>query len=470
MIYELHIGTFTEAGTFDAASDRLDYLKDLGVNCVELMPIAQTPGDRNWGYDVVAPFAVSRAYGGPEGLQRFIAAAHEREIAVLIDVIYNHFGPEGNYLPAFMPVFTDQHHTPWGAAINFDREHADGVRNYFLQNVRLWLEDYGADGLRLDAVHAIKDYSAEHFLASLSAEADRIAAEQNREIILLAECDLNAPRFLTPRDQGGYGLSGQWVDEFHHALHALLTGEQIGYYEDFGALDHLAKALQTGYVYTGQYSAHRKRNFGVDPGQHGLRPGQFTVFMQNHDQVGNRMIGDRLRTQLTQDQYLLAAATYLFSPFVPMLWMGEEWGETRPFPYFVHHGDAGLIEAVRKGRAAEFSAFQRPGLLVPDPQGEATFASARLPQPGENPTLAFYKQALHLRPRPPKTFRAIQVDKVGDRCLSWTHDGWQQRAYANFGREAVELDATGSVVLQSNGASQSENKLKLPPFGFALLS
>ena len=471
VIYELHIGAFTEAGTFDGAVEKLDYLHELGINCIELMPLAQTPGDRNWGYDVVAPFAVARAYGGPAGLRRFIKAAHDRGIAVLIDVIYNHLGPEGNYLPAFMPVFTKDHKTPWGSAINFDREHSDGVRNYYLQNVRMWLEDYGADGLRLDAVHAIKDYSAEHFLESLSAEADRIAREQNREIILLAECDLNAPRFIKPREQGGYGLTGQWVDEFHHALHALLTGENLGYYEDFGALSHLAAALRTGYVYTGQYSQHRKRNFGVDPGSHRLSPGQFTVFLQNHDQVGNRMIGDRLSVQLDQDQYLLAAATYLFSPFVPMLWMGEEWGETRPFPYFVHHGDEGLIDAVRKGRAREFAAFQRPGVSVPDPQGEATFASAKLSWPEATDVLAFYQSALHLRPRRPERFDQIEVTVIPNaNALSWTWSGWSATAYANYSNQTVEIPTNGVLALQTNGAKINNSILLLPAFGFALIN
>lgn len=474
VIYELHVGTFTAAGTFDGATERLDYLRDLGVNTVELLPLAQTPGDRNWGYDGVAPFAVSRAYGGPAGLRRFIRAAHARGIAVLIDVVYNHLGPEGNYLPAFMPVFTAAHSTPWGAAINFDRAGADGVRNYFLQNVRMWLGDYGADGLRLDAVHAIVDDSAGHFLAALSAEADRIAATQNREIILLAECDLNAPRFLTPRDKGGYGLTGQWADEFHHALHALLTGERVGYYEDFGEVDQLAHALRNGYVYTGQYSTHRGRNFGVKPGEHGLRPGQMTVFLQNHDQVGNRMTGDRLATQIDETKYLLGAATYLFSPFTPLLWMGEEWGERRPWPYFVHHGDEGLIAAVRKGRAAEFAAFQQPGHTVPDPQAKATMASAVLLEPQRNNVHNFYRTALRLRPRQsqgrrPSSFADIRVDRpVGD-VLRWTWKGWDAVAYGNFGDADQRLPLSGEALLSTGAARLTDGALQLPAWTFALV-
>jgi len=268
-----------------SAIERLDYLVGLGVNVIELMPLNQTPGDRNWGYDGVLPFALFRAYGGPWALHQFIEAAHSKGIAVLIDVIYNHLGPEGNYLPTFCPVFTEQHHTPWGPAINMDDKEADGVRNYYLQNVAMWLREYGADGLRLDAVHAIKDYSAQHFLEQVSQVADEVADEQKREIILLAECDLNAPRYIRPRAEGGYGLTAQWVDEFHHAMHSLLTGERQGYYEDFGPVEALERALRDGYVYTGQYSVHRKRNFGTRTYREYIAPRQFVVFLQNHDQV-----------------------------------------------------------------------------------------------------------------------------------------------------------------------------------------
>ena len=469
VIYELHVGTFTPAGTFDGAIEKLDYLVDLGVNTLEVMPLNQTPGDRNWGYDTVGPFAVFRAYGGPEGLRRFIRAAHERGIAVLIDVIYNHLGPEGNYLPAFMPVFTEEHKTPWGPAINMDRDGADGVRNYYLQNVRMWLDDYGADGLRLDAVHAIKDYSAEHFLEALSKVADEIAERDGRHIILIAECDLNAPRFIRPRAQGGYGLTAQWVDEFHHALHGLLTGESLGYYEDFGRLDHLRRALATGYVYTGQYSKHRGRNFGTaDIGD--LRPGQLVVFLQNHDQVGNRMVGDRLLETVGVDNYLLGAGTYLLSPFTPLIFMGEEYGEQNPFPYFVHHGDDWLIEAVRKGRAAEFAAFQRPGVTVPDPQGEDTFASAKLSWKVNQRIHAFYRSALTLRARPKNaaTLADIAVEREGN-CLIWEAHGL--RCYANFGEEAVRLPTRARrIALESNGATLTDTHLHLPARGFAALN
>ncbi|MCP9236075.1 malto-oligosyltrehalose trehalohydrolase [Lewinella sp. JB7] len=470
VIYELHVGTFTQEGTFRAAIGRLDYLRDLGVNVLEIMPLNQTPGDRNWGYDGVLPFALFRAYGRPEDFRDFIAAAHHRGIAVLVDVIYNHLGPEGNYLPQFFPVFTEQHHTPWGAAINFDDRQADGVRNYWLQNVRLWLEEYGADGLRIDAVHAIKDYSAEHFLESLSREADAIGRRQDRDIILIAECDLNAPRYILPRDHGGYGMSGQWVDEFHHALHGIVTGETRGYYEDFGTVEHLARALRNGYVYTGQYSVHRQRNFGVPP-RADLYPAQFVVFLQNHDQVGNRMIGDRLIENVSEDKYLLAAATYLLSPFTPLIFMGEEYGERNPFPYFVHHGDEALIEAVRKGRAAEFAAFQHDGHTVPDPQAEETFRSAKLSW-RENPRIArLYREALHLRAAAPTdfSFADISVDQAGP-LITWTVTGSPHLHCANFGNEPLSVEVAGEVLLHTNGASRTAALLQLPPWGFATLA
>lgn len=467
IIYELHIGTFTTAGTFDAAIDRLDYLAELGINVIELMPLNQTPGDRNWGYDGVLPFAVFKAYGGPPGLRNFLEAAHRRGIAVLIDVIYNHLGPEGNYLAEFFPVFTDQHRTPWGPAINFDDRQADGVRNYWLQNVRMWLQDYGADGLRIDAVHAIKDYSAEHFLSELSGVADEIAAGQNRELILLAECDLNAPRFIRSRQDGGYGLSGQWVDEFHHALHALLTGETRGYYEDFAGIEQLAKALREGYVYTGQYSPHRQRNFGRPAREH-LDPHQLVVFLQNHDQVGNRMIGDRLSVNLTREKYLLGAGTYLLSPFTPLIFMGEEYGERHPFPYFVQHGDEQLIEAVRKGRAAEFAAFQTKDQSVPDPQAEQTFESAKLSWQPDDVVFEFYRKAIELRKAARRlSFAGIDVHQEGN-LLSWSFGHPSLRAYANFGDEPVEL-ARGQRVRLSNGAGGLAGKLQqLPAWGFII--
>ena len=471
VVYELHVGTFTPQGTLRAAIGRLDELRELGVNTLEIMPLNQTPGDRNWGYDGVANFALFRAYGEPADLTAFIEAAHERGIAVVIDVVYNHLGPEGNYLPLFFPVFTEKHHTPWGPAINFDDAGADGVRNYWLQNVRMWLADYGADGLRIDAVHAIKDYSAKHFLEEISEVVAEIEEAEGRRIVTIAECDLNAPRFLRSLADGGYGMSGQWVDEFHHALHALLTGETRGYYEDFGSLDHLERALRDGYVYTGQYSHHRGRNFGT-PLREPLRPAQLVVFLQNHDQVGNRMIGDRLLSTVGRDKYLLGAGTYLLSPFTPLIFMGEEYGEEKPFPYFVHHGDPGLIEAVRKGRAAEFAAFHHDGHQVPDPQSEETFASARLSWPGHGEIREFYRKALHLRAAAPKGygFTDISVDRDGN-LLTWTVGGQDYVCCANFGDTPLDIAISGDLLLESNGATYDADQsvLGLPGWGFAAL-
>ncbi|THH40279.1 malto-oligosyltrehalose trehalohydrolase [Neolewinella litorea] len=471
VIYELHIGTFTEEGTFAAATERLDYVRDLGVTMLEIMPLNQTSGERNWGYDGVLPFALFQAYGRPEDFRRFVDAAHERGIAVLVDVIYNHLGPEGNYLPAFFPIFTEKHHTPWGAAINFDDAHADGVRNYWLQNVRLWLEAYGADGLRIDAVHAIKDYSAKHFLEEVSELADRIGKEQDRTLVTIAECDLNAPRYLQSRKRGGYGMSGQWVDEFHHAIHGLLTGEARGYYEDFGHVEQLAKALKDGYVYTGQYSPHRKRNFGRRPAND-IRPAQMVVFLQNHDQVGNRMEGDRLISTIGPDKYLLGAATYLLSPFTPLIFMGEEYGEERPFPYFVHHGDPELIQAVRKGRAAEFAAFQTEGHHVPDPQATETFASAKLSWQPDERIASFYREALQLRSAGggDHSFADISVDRAGN-LITWNIRGGAFTACGNYGDEplSIEVDST-ELLLASNGATLENNHLELPAWGFAAIA
>ena len=467
VIYELHIGTFTPEGTLRAAIGKLDYLRDLGVNTLEVMPLNQTPGDRNWGYDGVKNFALFRAYGRPEDLRDFIREAHRRGIAVLIDVIYNHLGPEGNYLPQFFPVFTEKHHTPWGQAINFDDRQADGVRNYWLQNVRMWLDEYGADGLRIDAVHAIKDNSARHFLEELSAVVDEIAQRDHRELITIAECDLNAPRFIRSRADGGYGMSGQWVDEFHHALHVVLTGETRGYYEDFGSVETLAKALQDGYVYTGQFSRHRGRNFGVKPDER-IRPSQMVVFLQNHDQVGNRMVGDRLLSSVGRDKYLLGAGTYLLSPFTPLIFMGEEYGEENPFPYFVHHGDPDLIEAVRKGRAAEFAAFQHEGHTVPDPQSEDTFGTARLSWKEEDRIARFYREALLLRSGAPKnfSFADITVDQAGS-LITWTVRDSPYLCCANFGAEALDIEVAGKLLLESNGATLDNGRLHLPAWGFA---
>jgi maltooligosyltrehalose trehalohydrolase len=370
VIYEVHVGTFSHTHDFDGVIAKLPHLRDLGINAIELMPVAQFPGSRNWGYDGVFPFAVQNSYGGIIGLKRLVNEAHAHGIAVILDVVYNHLGPEGNYLEEYGPYFTTKYKTFWGKAINFDDAYCDGVRNYFWQNALMWLDEFHMDGLRLDAVHAIWDFSANHFVAELTQKVKALQADTGREKVLIAEFDLNNPKYIAPPELGGYGLDGQWTDEFHHALHSLLTGEVSGYYEDFGDAAHLAKALQHSYVYTGQYSTHRKKHFGTPAT--GRTYGQFVVFSQNHDQVGNRMLGDRLSNHLTFEALKLAAAAVLLAPQVPMLFMGEEYGEKNPFMYFISHTDDELVGLVRKGRKEEFAYFNWPG-EVPDPQSEETF-------------------------------------------------------------------------------------------------
>ncbi len=375
IIYELHVGTFTAEGTFDSVIPQLDYLADLGVTAVELMPVAQFPGNRNWGYDGVYPFAAQNSYGGPEGLKKLVNACHRRGLAIILDVVYNHFGPEGNYLSDFGPYFTDSYKSPWGPALNFDGPYSDEVRRYFIQNALYWLVDCHIDALRLDAVHAILDHSPFTFLEELSVEVEREANRLDRKLFLIAESADNNARLLQPRERGGYALDGQWNDDFHHSLRTLLTGERDGYYRDYGDFAQLVKAYREGFVYSGEYSPFRKRRHGTSSRDIPAR--KMVVFSQNHDQVGNRVQGDRLTQMVSFEQLKLAAGLVILSPFLPLLFMGEEYGETAPFPYFVSHSDPELIDAVRHGRREEFASFQWRG-EVPDPQDEATFLNAKL--------------------------------------------------------------------------------------------
>jgi maltooligosyltrehalose trehalohydrolase len=399
VIYELHVGTFTPEGTYDAIIPYLDSLCDLGVTAIELMPIAQFPGNRNWGYDGVGMFAAQNSYGGPAGLKRLVDACHHRGLAVVLDVVYNHLGPEGNYLWDYGPYFTDQHRTPWGPAVNFDCPHSDEVRRFFLENVIQWLRDFRIDALRLDAIHAIRDDSAIPILQEMSETVADLSIQLNRRIYLIAESNLNDVRQIRPREQGGIGLDSQWSDDLHHCIHTLLTGERDGYYADFGTLDLMARAFRTGYAYSGQYSPFRRRRHGNSP--EGFPPWQFVVCSQNHDQIGNRMLGDRLTKLLSFDALKVAAAAVILSPFTPMLFMGEEYGEPAPFQFFTSHGDAHLVEAVRKGRREEFADFAWQG-EVPDPQDDATFARCKLQhklaEQGKHKILRdFYKELLRLR-------------------------------------------------------------------------
>jgi maltooligosyltrehalose trehalohydrolase len=399
IIYELHVGTFTPEGTFDGVIGRLSYLTELGINAIELMPLAQFPGDRNWGYDGVYPFAVQNSYGGAAGLKKLVNEAHLHGIAVILDVVYNHQGPEGNYFGEFAPYFSDKYKTFWGSAINFDDAYCDGVRNFYWQNALMWLDEFHIDGLRMDAVHAIWDFSAEHFVEVLTKKVKDLQKRSGCEKILIAEFDLNNPRYINAIADGGYGMDGQWIDEFHHALHSLITGEKDGYYEDFGTAAHLAKSMKDSYVYTGEYSAHRKKFFGRLPEKNPYS--QFVVFAQNHDQVGNRMLGDRLTRSLSFEGLKLAAATVLLAPQVPLLFMGEEYGERNPFQYFISHTDEKLVEMVREGRRKEFSYFKWEG-EVPDPQSRKTFEACILSwnydhEPEQKKLLHYYRELISFR-------------------------------------------------------------------------
>lgn len=375
IIYELHTGTFTPAGTFQGIISKLNYLQSLGITAIEIMPIAQFPGHHNWGYDGVFPFAIHNEYGATTDLKQLVDAAHQHGIAVILDVVYNHAGPEGNYLRDFGPYFTDKYKLYWGDSINFDGAWCDGVRNFFIQNALMWLDEFHIDGLRLDAVHGIFDNSARHIMEELTSQVRLLEQRTQRRKILIAEFDLNNPRYITPVEQGGYGMDAQWVDEFHHALHAVLTGEKTGYYEDFGGLENLALSLQHSYVYTGQFSPHRKRHFGIAPKNTSYN--QCVAFLQNHDQIGNRLIGERLSMMLSVEALKLGAVTLLLSPHVPLLFMGEEYGEQNPFLFFTSHSDPELIAQLREGRRKEFAAFNWEG-EVPDPQSEEVFSNSQL--------------------------------------------------------------------------------------------
>ncbi|MGH9397338.1 MAG: malto-oligosyltrehalose trehalohydrolase [Terriglobia bacterium] len=399
IIYELHTGTYTAEGTFDGIIRHLDELRHLGITALEVMPVAQFPGTRNWGYDGVCPFAVQNSYGGPDGLKRLVNACHERGLAVVLDVVYNHLGLEGNYLGDFGPYFTEQYRTPWGQAINFDGPQSDEVVRYFTENALYWLSEFHLDALRLDAIHAITDHNAQPFLRLLAQSVRQLASQTGRNVYLIAESDLNDARFIQSFESGGYGLDAQWSDDLHHALHTLLTGERTGYYQDFGKVDDLAQAFREGFVYSGQYSAYRERRHGNSSRSAPAR--QFVVCAQNHDQVGNRMMGERLSSLLSFEALKLAAGVVILSPFIPLLFMGEEYGETAPFQFFTSYEDPALIEGVRKGRREEFAGFNWKG-EPPDPQAEGTFLASKLrlecrAQAGHRILLDFYRELIRLR-------------------------------------------------------------------------
>ncbi len=399
VLYELHVGTFTPQGTFDAIIPRIAALQQLGITAIELMPVAQFPGNRNWGYDGVYPYAVQATYGGPMALKELVNACHQNGVAVVLDVVYNHLGPEGNYLAHFGPYFTDRYKTPWGQAINFDGAGSDEVRRYFTENALQWVMEFHIDALRLDAVHAIVDSSARTFVEELATTLHEAGKKLGRSVYAFLESNRNDARVVSSRELGGLGCDAVWNDDFHHSLHVLLTGEQAGYYEDFQGIEDLAHCYRNGFLFSGQYSKYRQRRHG-NSSKH-IPAERFIVCAQNHDQVGNRSSGDRLSEIVSFDQLKLAAGAVLLSPYIPLLFMGEEYGELARFPYFVSHEDPALIEAVRRGRREEFARFNWSG-DIPDPQTGATFFSAKLnwklKDSGRHRTLwLFYQELLRLR-------------------------------------------------------------------------
>ena len=467
IFYEIHVGTYTAQGTFDALIPHIPELVELGITTVELMPVAQFPGSRNWGYDGVYPFAPQNSYGGPEPLQRFVNAAHEQGLSVALDVVYNHLGPEGNYLNAYGPYFTDRYRTPWGQALNFDGAGSDEVRRFFIENALYWLENYHFDALRLDAVHGIFDFSARHFLTEIKNAVGALSKRLGRMIHCIAESDLNDSRLLLNHEQGGYDLDAQWSDDFHHSVHRLLTGEDRGYYADFGGIGPLAATLRDGWYYKGQYSHYRQRHHGNSP--RGIAASQVVVCNQNHDQVGNRAAGERLSSLVNFESLKLAAGITLLSPFVPLLFMGEEYGETAPFQYFTSHGDPELVEAVRRGRREEFAAFGwEAEKAVPDPQDESTFLrskpdhSRKCEEPHRT-LLRLYQNLIRTRreydlgdPAP------RSVREIGDSALLVLRQAErsQQLMIFNFGKSPMALnlpDVPGTWRMVMNSADASWN-------------
>jgi maltooligosyltrehalose trehalohydrolase len=418
VLYELHVGTFSASGTFDGAIEHLDHLVRLGVDMIEIMPVAEFAGRRGWGYDGVDLFAPHHGYGGPDGLKRLIDACHARGLGVVMDVVYNHLGPAGNYLAEFGPYFSDRHRTNWGKAVNFDGPGSAEVRRFVIDNALMWLRDYHCDALRLDAVHAIVDESATHILEELACEVDALSAQLRRPLSLIAESDRNDPKLVRSRDARGYGLDAAWADDWHHALHAALTGESSGYYADFGSFAMLAKALRQAWVYDGIWSKHRGRIHGRAP--LGMSGRQFVVSTQTHDQVGNRAAGERSSALMSEGRLRIAAALLLTSPFVPMLFQGEEWGALNPFQYFTDHADPELGRAVSEGRRGEFAGFGWRPEDVPDPQDPATFERSKLDwsevsRDAHAGLLTWYRELIALRRRFP-ALSDPRLDRVETRC------------------------------------------------------
>jgi maltooligosyltrehalose trehalohydrolase len=481
VLYELHVGTFTPVGTFQSAIDRLDHLVQLGVTHVELMPIAEFAGTRGWGYDGVFPFAPHHSYGGPTRLAEFVNACHEHGLGVLLDVVYNHLGPAGCCLQRFGPYFTDRHKTPWGSSLNFDGPYSDDVRKYFLDNATMWLRDYHFDGLRLDAVHAIIDTSAMPFLEQLAAEVKHVEAQVGRRLVLIAESNLNDPRIVRPPESGGFGFRAQWNDDFHHAVHAVLTNETDGYYSDFGGIDDVACVFRRPYLYAGRFSPHRLRSHGR-PAE-GVHASSFIAYSQNHDQVGNRATGERLHQLVSADLAKVAAALTILSPYVPLLFQGEEWAASSPFQYFVDFSeDPDLTRSIVEGRRKEFAGLQDIS-LVPDPQAKETFERsklnwAELEEDCHHEMLNWYRELIRVRRRIPALVDG-RMDRVSTsfdeqaRTLVVAREG--TFLAANLGLDECELELNlgkgATIEIKSvTGVCVTAGKLVLPGQSVAVVS
>lgn len=481
VIYELHIGTFTPEGTFEAAVEKLDALVDLGITHIELMPVAEFPGSHGWGYDGVDLFAPHHAYGGPEGLKRLVDACHAKGLAMLLDVVYNHLGPDGNYLGKFGPYFHERHQTVWGSAINLDGPGNNEVRRFLIDNALMWLRDYHMDGLRLDAVHAIVDSSPVHFLEELAIAVEELQARLGRRLALIAESDLNDPRIVIPRDGGGYGLHAQWSDDFHHALHSVLTGEMSGYYSDYGDIADLAQSLTQVFVYNNRFSRFRGRMHGSPVVN--LPYDRFLGYLQNHDQIGNRAQGERIHQIVSPQTTMIGAALVLTVPFVPMIFQGEEWGASSPFPYFTDHEDLQLAQAVRQGRWEEFAAFGWNPEQIPDPQDEQTFLSAKLnweerEREPHRSMLDWYRSLIRLR----KFHPALAVENAEPAQVTFDPRGtWlrMQRGalvvLCNFSSEPQAIPCgkggeTAQILLASAGnLPEPSQQMQLPPRSVVIL-
>ncbi len=477
----MHIGTFTGPGTFDAAIERLDHLRDLGVDTIELMPVAAFPGQHGWGYDGIHLWAVHEPYGGPDGLKRFVDACHARRLAVLLDVVYNHVGI-GNRLTEFGPYFTEAHVTPWGPAVNLDQPGSDEVRRFLIGNALMWLRDFHVDGLRLDAVHAFEDHRALHFLEELAVEVQALGARLNRELVLIAESDLNDPRLVSSREAGGYGLTGQWSDDFHHAVHAAITGERQGYYCDFGSMRALVKTLTRVFLHDGTWSAFRGRSHGRPVDLLRIPSFRFLGYLQDHDQVGNRAVGDRISAGRPAELVKVGAGLVLTAPFTPMLFMGEEWAAGTPWQYFTDHVDPELAKAVAVGRRAEFAAHGWGPADVPDPQDQGTFLRSKLDwseldDPEHAGVLAWYTELIALRRRRPELtdprLDRVQADySERERWLVLTRG--RLRIAVNLGEDeaVVPLGAPGAEVLAASrpGAALVGTDAALPPVSFAVIT